>query len=116
MSCYTLLLRLHAAIELECLGQPLPCFRAVRLALKHDVLHAEFPIAAHCGCDLLRCTCQGLVEEFRFFCLEVGEPEPDERCYAESGRVPPALAPSRFEVVASVGEVFWFAHSPGSSQ
>ena len=35
---------LHAAIEAERLGQPLERFGNVRLALKHDVLHAQFRI------------------------------------------------------------------------
>ena len=39
-SCRRLLLLLHAAIELERLGQPLEGFEGVRFALKHDVLHA----------------------------------------------------------------------------
>jgi hypothetical protein len=31
--------------------------------LKHDVLHAEFGIAAHCRRDCLYRPCQGIVEE-----------------------------------------------------
>jgi len=71
-SGYPLLL-LHAAIELERLGQELSGFGGVRLALKHDMLHAEFRIAAHSRCDLLHRTCQGIVEETRFLCLQIGE-------------------------------------------
>jgi hypothetical protein len=32
------------------------CFERVRLALKHDVLHAELGIATHCCCELLHRT------------------------------------------------------------
>ena len=43
-----------AAIEPQRLGQPLARFEAVGLTLKHDVLHAQFRITAHRGCDLFR--------------------------------------------------------------
>src|SRR6188768_3834528 len=36
-----------AAIELQRLSQPLACFGSVRLALKHDVRHAELGIATY---------------------------------------------------------------------
>jgi hypothetical protein len=45
-----------AAIESERLRQPLARFERVRLALKHDVLHAELGIATHCCCELLHRT------------------------------------------------------------
>src|ERR1700752_2322550 len=52
-----LLLLLSAAIKSERLGQKLSRFAAIGLALNHDVLHAQFRIAAHCRCDLLHGTC-----------------------------------------------------------
>ena len=87
-----LLLLPSAAIKLERLGQSLRASIAVGLALKHDVLHAEFGIAAHCRCDLLHRTCQGIVEETRFVCLQIGEPEADERRDANRCRVAPDRA------------------------
>jgi hypothetical protein len=52
-------------------------FGSIRLALKHDVLHAELGIATHCCYDLLHRTTQGIFEETRLPRLQVGEPEAD---------------------------------------
>src|SRR5579871_4855486 len=80
---------LHGAIEVERLGQPSERFGGIRLALKHDVRHAQFRVAAYgCG-DLLHRPRQGFVEEARLLWLEIGEPEADERRDTNRRRVAP---------------------------
>src|ERR1700674_3578836 len=101
---------LHAAIELERLGQPLARRGGVRLELQHDVLHAEFRIAAHRRCDLPHRTCQGIVEETRFLCMEIGEPETDERRDANRRRVAPDPAAHGFDFGEWLGHCFRLAH------
>ena len=108
-----LLLALYAAIELERLGQPLARFEGVRFALEHNVLHAEFRIAAHCRCDLLHRPCQGIGEETRFLCLEIGEPEADERRDTKRRRVASDLAARGFDFAEPLGHCFGFAHIAG---
>src|SRR5712692_5924852 len=100
----------HPAVKMERLGQALARFRSVGLDLEHNVLDAEFRIAAHCRRDLLYFTCQGIVEEFRLVSLEIRIPEADERRDAERRRVAPDLATGGFDLSSTIGQGFRLAH------
>jgi len=81
-------LALVAVVEPERLGQAAARFIGVRRVLEHDVLHAEFGVAAHCRREFLGRPFQVLVvDERRLLLLEVGEPQADQRRDAHRRRV-----------------------------
>ena len=84
-----LLWLLHAAIELE--ARALERLGSVRLALKHDMLHSQFRIAAHGRSELRHRPRQGMVEDRRSLRLQIREPEAYERRDAQRRWIPPDL-------------------------
>jgi ATPase subunit of ABC transporter with duplicated ATPase domains len=86
-------LALAAVVEPERLGYSPARFAGVRRVLEHDVLHAEFGVAAHRRREFLGRPFQVLVlHERRLLLLEVGEPQADQRRDAHRRRVAAYLA------------------------
>src|SRR4029078_6979198 len=106
----TRLLLPAAAIELQRPRQPLPRFGSVRLALKHDVLHAELGIATYCCCELRHRTSQGIVEKTWLLRLQSGEPQADQRRDAKRCRVAPDRAACGFDLGEPGDHGFRLAH------
>jgi ATPase subunit of ABC transporter with duplicated ATPase domains len=110
-------LALGAVIEPERLGQPPACFSGVRRVLEHDVLHAEFGVAAHGRREFLGRPFQVLViDERRLLWLEVGEPQADQRRDAHRRRVAAYLAARGLDGGQRAGHRLGLTHVAGVPQ
>jgi ATPase subunit of ABC transporter with duplicated ATPase domains len=110
-------LALAAVIQPERLGQPPPRFAGVRRVLEHDVLHAEFGVAAHRRREFLGRPFQVLVlDERRLLLLEVGEPQADQRRDAQRRRVAAYLAARGLDGGQRPGHRLGLTHVAGVPQ
>jgi ATPase subunit of ABC transporter with duplicated ATPase domains len=110
-------LALVAVIEPECLGYSPARFARVRRVLEHDVLHAEFGVAAHRRREFLGRPFQVLVlDERRLLLLEVGEPQADQRRDAQRRQVPAYLAARGLDGGQRPGHRLGLTHVAGVPQ
>jgi len=110
-------LALAAVVEPERLGYSPARFARVRRVLEHDVLHAEFGVAAHRRREFLGRPFQVLVlDERRLLLLEVGEPQADQRRDAQRRRVPAYLAARGLDGGQRPGHRLGLTHVAGVPQ
>ncbi|HXJ28122.1 MAG TPA: ATP-binding cassette domain-containing protein, partial [Streptosporangiaceae bacterium] len=110
-------LALVAVIKPERLGYSPARFTGVRRVLEHDVLHAEFGVAAHRRREFLGRPFQVLVlDERRLLLLEIGEPQADQRRDAHRRRVAAYLAARGLDGGQRPGHRLWLTHVAGVPQ